>query len=142
MSKRKTVIPIPKPRWYHYRLRALLVVGIGAALAMGVAKWHSPEPGPKYRTLPEVLASKAYVGFDLVQEPDRPGPYEDMGASCAGPGEPLAGSFWANGKTRKFHVPGVPGEEFRVVGLIPQDGSEPTYVVLKRHTAPLGRSTK
>jgi hypothetical protein len=126
----------PKPRWYQRRLRTLLVVGITAALAMGVARWHSHEPRPTYRTLPEVLAAGNYAGFDLVQEPDRPGPYEDMGATCAGTGESLSGSFWANGKTRKFHVPGVPGEEFRVVGLVPQDGGEPTYIVLRRHAAP------
>ena len=112
---------------------------------MGVAEWHFHEPHSAYRTLPEVLASGKYGGFDLVQGPDRPGPYEDMGATCAGKGESLSGSFWANGKTRKFHVPGLPGEEFRVVGLVPQAGGEPTYIVLKRHTAPaspVGQSTK
>ena len=91
-------------------------------------------------------ASGKYDGFELVQEPDRPGPYEDMGATCSGRGEPLAGSLWANGETRKFHVPGVPGVEFRVVGLFPQDGDEPTYIVLKRHATPaspvVGQSTK
>ena len=104
---------------------------------MGVAEWHFHEPHPNYRTLPEVLASGKYNGFDVVQGPDRPGPYKDMEATCAGPGEPLSGSLWANGKSRRFHVPGVPGEEFRVVGLIPQDGGEPTYVVLKQRAAQL-----
>ena len=145
MSKLKTMTPKPQPRWYQYRLRTLLVVVIAIVLATGVAHWHSRGPRPTYRTLPEILASGKYDGFDLVQKPDRPGPYEDMGATPAGKGEPLSGSLWANGKTRKYHVPGVPGEEFRVVGLIPQDGGEPTYVVLKRHTAPaaaVGQSTK
>jgi hypothetical protein len=135
----------PKRHWYQYRLRTLLLVLVATAMAMGVAKWHFNEPRPTYRTLPEVLASGKYDGFDLVQEPDRPGPYEDMGPTCAGKGEPLSGNFWANGKTRRFHVPGVTGEELRVVGLIPQDGGEPTYVVLRRHAAPaspVGQSTK
>jgi hypothetical protein len=145
MSKPKTMAPKPERRWYRYRLRTLLLVLVATALAMGVAGWHFHEPRPACRTLPEVLASGKYDGFDVVQGPDRPGPYVDMGATSAGKGEPLSGSFWANGKTRKFHVPGVPGEEFRVVGLIPQDGGEPTYIVLRRHAvpaSPVGQSTK
>ncbi len=43
----------------------------------------------------------------------------------------MSGAFFANGKTRRFHIPGVPGQAFRVVGLDPQDGGEPTYIVLK-----------
>jgi hypothetical protein len=112
---------------------------------MGVASWHFHQSRPAYRTLPEVLASGDCGGFDLVQGPDRPGPYQEMGAARAGKGEPLSGSFWANGKTRRYHVPGVRGEEFRVVGLIPKDGGEPTYIVLRRHAAPAsaaGQSTK
>ena len=143
--KPRPAAPNPERRWYRRRLRTLLFVLIATALGMGVAKWHFHEPHSTYRTLPEVLTSGNYEGFDLVQGPDRPGPYQDMGATCAGKGEPLSGSFWANGKTRKFHVPGVPGEEFRVVGLVPQDGGEPTYIVLKRHAAPaspVGQSTK
>jgi hypothetical protein len=135
----------PNPRWHQYRRRALLFVLIAAALAMGVAGWHFREPRPDRGTLSEVLAAGKYDGFDVVQAPDRPGPYKDIGATSARPGEPLSGSFWANGKTRRFHLPGVPGEEFRVVGLIPQDGGEPTYVVLKRRAAPaspVGQTTK
>ena len=141
----KTMATKPKPRWHRYRLRTLLVVVIAIGLAIGVARWPFHEPHPAFRTLPEVLALGKYEGFDRVQGPDRPGPYEDMGAACAGKGEPLSGSFWANGKTCRYHVPGVPGEEFCVVGLIPQDGGGPTYMVLKRHvasTAPVGQSTK
>jgi hypothetical protein len=111
----------PKPRWYQYRRRALLFVLIAAALAMGVAGWHFHEPRPNCHTLPEVLASGKYDGFDVVQGPDRPGPYKDMGATCAGPGEPLSGSFWANGKTRRFHVPGVPGQQYLV--YLPEGGT-------------------
>jgi hypothetical protein len=145
MSKRKTMAPKPERRWYQYRLRTLLLVLVATAMAMGVAKWQFHEPRSRYRALPEVLASRKYEGFDLVQEPDRPGPYEEMGANCAGQGEPISGSFWANGKNRKFHVPGVPGEEHCVVGLVPQDGGEPTYIVLKRRAtpaSPVGQSTK
>jgi hypothetical protein len=134
-----------KPRWHQYRVRTVLLVLIAIALATGLARSHFHEPRTTYRTLPEVLASGKYAGFDLVQGPDRPGPYEDIGAAVAGKGEPLSGSFWANGKARKFHVPGVPGDEFRVVGLVPQDGGEPTYIVLKRRVAaasPLGQSTE
>ena len=114
----------PKPRagistadWCH-----LLFALIAATLAMGVAGWRFHEPHPDCRTLSEVLASGKFDAFNVVQGPDRPGPYKEMGTTSAGPGEPLSGSFWANGKTRRFHVPGVPGEEFRVIGLIPQDG--------------------
>jgi hypothetical protein len=106
----------PERRWYQYRPRALLMmVLVAIALGTGVAKWHFHEPLPTYRTLPEVLALGKYDGFDLVQGPDRPGPYKDIGAVAAGKGEPLFESSWANGKTRKFHVPGVSGEAFRVV---------------------------
>jgi hypothetical protein len=135
--------PKPKPHWYNRRLRTVLLVLIAAALALGVARWQFHEPRSTFRTLPEVLGK--YGGFDLVQEPDRPGPYEDMGANFAGKGESLSGSFWANGKTRKYYIDGVPGEEFRVVGLIPRDGGEPTYIVLKRHATPAssaGQSAK
>jgi len=100
MTKPATVAAKPKHGWYRYGLRALLVVSIAAALAMGAARWCFRAPLPTYRTLPELLALGKYRGFELVQGPDRPGPYEDMGAVCAGKGEPVSGSFWANGKTR------------------------------------------
>ncbi len=132
-------------RWYQHGLRALLLVLIATALAMVLARWHSLGGRSTCHTLPEVLASGNYGGFDLVQGPDRPGPYESMGPVCAGKGEPVSGSFWANGKTRRFNVPGVPGKEFCVLGLIPRDGGAPTYVVLSRQTAPappVGQSTK
>jgi hypothetical protein len=125
-----------EPRWRQYRLRTLLLVLIATAMAIGVAAWHLHVPRPSYRTLSELLSSAKYDGFDLVQGPGRPGPYEDIGVISAGRGEPLSGSFWASGKSCRFQVPGVPGEEFRVVGLIPQDRGEPTYMVLKRHAAP------
>ncbi len=136
MIKPKTKAPKPEPRWRWYRLRTLLLVLIATATALGVAAWHLHEPRRTYRTLSELLASGKYDGFDLVQGPDRPGPYEDIGVTSAGKGEPLSGSFWANGKSCRFHVPGVSGQEFRVVGLVPQDDGEPTYVILKRHAAP------
>jgi hypothetical protein len=132
--KAQSASPQPNRRWQRYRLHTLLVVVIGAALAIGIAKWQFRAARPTYRSLPEVLAQGNCGDFDLVQGPDRPGPYEDMGAVPARKGEPIFGSFSANGKTRKVHVPGVPGEEFRVVGLLPQSGGEPTYIVLKRHT--------
>ena len=87
--KAQSAAPNPKPRWYRYRLRTLLLVVIAAVAAMGVARWHFPDPHPAYHTLPEVLASGKYDGFDLVQGPDRSGPYEDMGATCGGKGESL-----------------------------------------------------
>jgi hypothetical protein len=116
-------------------MRTLLLVLMATALALGVAGWPFHPPRSTCHTLSEVLALDKYHGFDLVQGPDRPGPYEDIPAAAAGMGEPLSGSIWAHGKTRRFHVAGAPGEEFRVVGLIPQDGGEPTYIVLKRHLA-------
>jgi hypothetical protein len=123
----------PKLRWYQYSLRSLLVVVTLGLLATSLAKWYFSEPPPVYRTLPEILALYQQFGrFDLVRSPDRPGPYMLLGACCtAGEGQPVSGSFFANGKTRKFHIPGVGGQEFRVVGLVPLDGGEPTYAVLK-----------
>src|SRR5208283_4739517 len=100
---------------------------------------------PSYGKLPELLSSGKYDGYTVAQEPDRPGPYEEMAVADARAGEPLLGSLLANGKTRRYNVPGLPGAELRVVGLIPQGGGEPTYVVLKRQirpATPVGQSTK
>ena len=74
MIKPKTKAPKPESRWRQYRLRTLLLVLIATATVMGVAAWHLHEPRPIYRTLPELLASGKYEGFDLVQGPGRPGP--------------------------------------------------------------------
>jgi hypothetical protein len=113
--------------------RLLLLLVAAAVLAFGLAKWWPQETHPKFRTLTQIVA--AQEGFDVAEEPNRPGPYEELGTSRAGVGEPITGSFWANGKSCRFHVPGVAGEEFRVIGLLPQDGGGPTYVVLKLHIA-------
>jgi hypothetical protein len=144
-AKANAIALMPERRWYQHRLRTLLLVLVATAMGMGAVNWHFHEPRPTYRTLPEVLTSGNYDGFDLVERPDRPGPYKDIGALRAGKGEPLSGSFWANGKSRKFHIPAVPDEELCVVGLVPQDGGEPTYIVLRRHAAPtppVGQSPK
>jgi hypothetical protein len=122
--------------WYRRRLRTLVLVLAAAALAMGVARWNLQGSRSNYRTLSELLASGKNRGFDLVQEPDRPGPYEEMDAVPAAAGEEVTGSFWGNGKNRRFHIPGAPGVEYRVIGLLPQGGGEPTYIVLRRHVAP------
>lgn len=136
MPKQKKVTPATlndKGR-FHLGRRSLLVLLAVAALALGIAKWGSQPKRPNYRTLTEIV--DAHPGFDVAQEPDHPGPYEELGTNRPGIREPVIGSFWANGKSCRFHVPGVPGEESRVVGLLPQDGSGPTYVVLKRRVSP------
>jgi hypothetical protein len=122
--------------------RSLLVLLAVAVLALGIAKWGPQGKSSKYRTLAQIVA--ANDGFVVAKEPDRPGPYEELGTNRPGIGEPAIGSFWVSGKSCRFHVPGVPGEEFRVIGLLPQDGGGPTYVVLKRHvtSTPPSQSTK
>lgn len=142
-SRRPGAASPAKGRW-RFGLGTVLVVLAAAAVAMGHGKWFFHEPGPTYLTLPEILALPDYAGFELVREPDRPGPYERMGTTNGPLGEPVAGSFGAKGKFSRFSLPGVPGEEYRIVGLLPQDGA-PTYIVLVRHTASAsgaGRSPK
>jgi hypothetical protein len=131
LASRRSTSPKGTKCRFQYSLRSLLAVLTLSALAMGLGKWWLQEPPPLYRTLPEILA--AHDGFDFVQGPDEPGPYQYLGTVCAARNTTVSGEFRANGKTRSFHVPGVPGEEFRVVGLAPQDGSSPTYIVLKAH---------
>ena len=143
MPKQRKAIPtsqITKGRFNLGRRRLLLLVTV-AVLAFGIAKWWPQEKHPKFRTLTQIVA--AQEGFTVVEKPDRPGPYEELGTSRAGVGETIIGSFWANGKSCPFHISGMAGEEFRVIGLLPQDGGGPTYVVLKRHIAsPPGQSKK
>jgi hypothetical protein len=145
MPKQRRATPAPpdaKGR-FHLGRRPLLVLLAVAALALGIAKWGPQPKRPAYRSLTQIVA--AYDGFDVAESPDGPGPYEELGTSRAGIGEAVVGSFWANGKSCRFHVPAVPGEEVRVVGLLPRDGGGPTYVVLKRHvtsTPPAGQPKK
>ena len=123
----------PRGRRFQFGLRTLLFVLTAAAVVMGVATWCFPEsksPAITYHSLTDIRAR--YSDYDLVQGPDQAGPYEDLGAACAGEGGTLAGSFWANGKRCKFYIPGSPGVEFRAVGLLSRDGGEITYIVLKR----------
>jgi hypothetical protein len=130
-----------KKGMFNLRRRLLSLSVIAAVLAFGLAKWWPQEKHPKFRTLTQIVA--AQEGFDIAKEPNRPGPYEELGTCRAGVGEAAMGSFWANGKNCRFHIPGVAGQELRVVGLLPQDGGGPTYVVLRRHVAsPLGESKK
>jgi hypothetical protein len=121
--------------------RLLLLLVTAAVLAFGLAKWWPQEEHPKFRTLTQIVA--AQEGFDVAEEPNRPGPYEELRTSRAGVGEPIIGSFWANNKSCRFHIPGMAEEELRVIGLLPQDGGGPMYIVLKRHIAsPASRSKK
>jgi hypothetical protein len=119
---------------FHLGRRSLFLLLSAAILAFGLTKWWPQGNQPSYRTLRQIVA--VADGFELTESPDRPGPYQQLGTCGTGIGEPAIGSFWANGKTCRFHVPGVPGEELRVIGLLPQDGGRPTYVVLKRHAVP------
>ena len=144
MPKQRKAIPTSQNTKGRFNLgrRLLLLLVTAAVLAFGLAKWWPQGKHPKFRTLTQIVA--AQEGFDVAEEPDRPGPYEELGTSSAGVGEAAIGSFWANDKSCRFHVPGMAGEELRVVGLLPQDGGGPTYVVLKRHidSTPLTRSKK
>ena len=113
--------------------RLLLLLAAAVVLAFGLGKWWPQEKHPKFRTLTQIVA--AQEGFDIAEEPHRRGPYEELGICRAEVGEAIIGSFWANGKNCRFDVPGTAGEELRAVGLLPQDGGGPTYVVLRRHIA-------
>ena len=118
----------------HLGRRSLFVLLSVAILALGLAKWWPQGKHPTYRTLTEIVA--VHDGFDLAEKPDHPGPYKELGVCRAGIGEPVFGGYWADGKNCRFHIPAAPGEKLQVVGLLPQDGSGPTYVVLKRHAVP------
>lgn len=107
----------------------MLLLLLVAILVIGMAAWPYRKPRPAYRSLSDILAG--YDDFDLVRGPDHQGPYTVLAAACAGRGEAVSGGFCDNGKTRDFRVPADPGKEFRVVGLAPEDGSGPTYIVLK-----------
>ena len=79
------------------------------AVVLGQGKWFFHEPGAAYRTLPEILALPDYAGFELVQGPERPGPYECIGTTRGAAGEAVAGSFGAKGKKfSRFSLPGGP----------------------------------
>jgi len=119
---------------FHLGRRSLLVLLVVAVLAVGIAKWGPQGKASRYRTLAQIVA--ANEGFVVAKEPDHPGPYEELGTNRPGIGEPAIGSFWVSGKSCRFHVPAEPGEELRVIGLLPQGGGGPTYVVLKRKVAP------
>ena len=73
-ARSRTAMESGQRRWYQRRLRMLLcIVGV-AAVFVGLVEWYPHRPSPTYRTLSEIL--KYYSGSELVQEPDRPGPYE------------------------------------------------------------------
>ena len=113
MPKQRKTIPHTVGLKGKLRLgrRPLLLLLAATALAFGLTQWGSQPKHPRYRTLPQIVA--AYDGFAQAEAPDRPGPYEDLGACRAESGEPVTGSFWANGKSCRFHIPAVPGEELR-----------------------------
>ena len=135
MPNEQSAITKSELRWYQYSLRTLLLVITVSALVMGLSKWYFSEPPPIYYTLPELLALGNFQGYDLVQGPDRPGPYEYIGGHHSGNGNPASGVFRGHGKSREYHIPGVPNEELLVAGLVPKDGGEPTYMVLKLRKA-------
>ena len=140
----RPLTPKPRRRWYQYGLRAFLLVLIATVLAMVLTRWHSLGGRSTYRTLPEVLASGNYGDFDLVQGPDRPGPYESMGPVFAGKGEPVSGSFWANGKLVDFMFLVYPARSFAFRSILRTAASQ-HMLFLRRQTAPappVGQSTK
>ena len=112
-KKRKAILTSQKHQSarFHLGRRLLLLLVTAAVLAFGLAKWWPQEKHPKSRTLTQIVA--AHEGFDVAERPNRPGPYEELGTCRAGVGEPAIGSFWANGKSCRFHVAGVAGEELR-----------------------------
>jgi hypothetical protein len=125
-------------RWRRFFLWALLLILIASAAGTSGALHRLPWSKPGFHTLPELLASNKFRGFELLQEPDRPGPYQEKGVTSAGKGEPVFGSFWADGKQRRFNIAAVPGAELRVVGLMPEDG-ELTYMVLRSTASAAGQ---
>ncbi len=135
MPKQRKAVPMSQKTKgrFNFGRRLLLLLATAAVLAFGLAKWWPQEKHPKFRTLAQIVA--AQEGFDVAEEPNRPGPYEELGTCRAGVGKSAIGSFWANGKSCRFQVSGTAGEELRVVGLLPKDGGGPTYVVLKRRIA-------
>jgi hypothetical protein len=128
-AKSQTTRRSGQRRWYQRRRMLLCIVAV-AVVCVGFVKWYSHLPSPAYRTLSEIL--KYYSGSELVQEPDRPGPYEIIAAPNSWVNGPVVGSFRANGETRRFSVSAIPGYELCVVGLVSREGGGPTYVVLKR----------
>jgi hypothetical protein len=135
MPKQRKASPASQgPRGkFHFGRRLLLLLAAAAIVVFGFAKWRPHEKQSKFRTLAEIVA--AQEGFAIAEEPSRPGPYEELGACDARAGEAAIGSFWANGKNCRYHVPGTEGDALRVIGLQPEDGGGPTYVVLKRKVA-------
>jgi hypothetical protein len=143
MPKQKKATPASQNTHgrFNLRRRLLLLLVAAVVLVFGFTKWWPQEKHPKYRSLAQIVA--AHQGFDVAEEPQRPGPYEELGTCKAGVGEAAIGSFWAKGENCRFHVPGTAGDELRAIGLLPEDGSGPTYVVLRRHIAsPPGESKK
>ena len=116
---------------------------VAIAGVFGIGRRYFQSSSSVYHTLSEILAT--HSDWDVVQEPDRPGPYQIM--LPPGPWQvgPVSATFRTNGQMRRVHVPAIQGHELCVVGLLPQQGGEPTYLVLKRkaeQSSPPGQTTR
>jgi hypothetical protein len=86
MAKPRSKPLQPKRHWRRYGLRALLLVIAVALVAWGLVKWPFNAWPSNYHTLPEIL--RQYPGWELIEGPDRPGPYETIAAPSPSSGVP------------------------------------------------------
>lgn len=122
------------------RLVLLLILGAGAAY-VALQGGRGKAPGTSgFADLANALRAKRLVGWEVVEAPDRPGPYRVADVpppAFAGRGQPLVMNFRpAGGELRRFDLPASPDFEQAVVALETEGDKTPTFVVLRRAPPP------
>ncbi len=119
----------------RFRLRTLLAVAALVPVLIWVVTGffrHQPE----YRSWEDLRQRYDLTWLEVAAEPKGPGPFLFLGSVSGGRGAPVSGSFFGNGAGTKFAIAAHPDEAYRVVGLEPEDGSPPTFAVLRlRHVS-------
>jgi hypothetical protein len=127
--------PTPKPRRSR---RLVLLVLLCAVAGYGALQWRGNKaPGAAgFAELPEALRAKGFVGWEVVEPPDRPGPYrvsETVPPVTAPRGKSASSSFTVAGsKPRHFNLSASPEYDQAVVALDTEGDKTPTFVVLRR----------
>lgn len=120
---------------FRIGLRSVLVIATVGPMLIWLVVGAIWKPA-KYYSWDELRRSHYGDWLEVVAEPVGNGPFRYLGATSAGSGDPVSGTWYGNGRLTKYYVPGNPSDEYIVVGLLPRNGSPPTYAICRiRHSA-------
>ncbi len=114
---------------------AILVVAAASIVGFLVYRQRGAEKYEDFETILEKRYFKLGSHPEVLERPDRKGPYAVINILVEHMDSPLSGWVEANGKRRSIAVPAEKGAYIEVVALETEGDGEPTFAILRGHAA-------